>query len=58
MPSSKIYSEHFFPPSFLPFFSCRTPELPAQMKIRMIPGMPGGPGAIAHGPVEGEPPTL
>lgn len=39
------------------FFFSRRPELPALMKIRKAPGMPGGPGVIAHGPVGGEPPT-
>lgn len=58
MPSSKIYFKNFFPlPFYTHLFSFRTPEVPAQMKIRMIPGMPGEPGVTAPGPVAGEPPT-
>lgn len=40
----------------LPSIFFRPPELPALMKIRKAPGMPGEPGVIAHGRVVGEPP--
>lgn len=50
----------FFPSlsSFVLFrFFLRAPELLALMKIKKVLGMPGVPGVIAHGPVEGEPLT-